>query len=87
MPCARFQRIRRLLGDELGIEPGGVLSNLERAILLHEPELDWSSTPSNGRPGQSMAADVLNPPAAVPPPARLTRAVEGPFADQARSWR
>ena len=79
MPCAAFQRIRRLLGDELGIEPGGALCNLERAILLHEPELDWSSTPSNGRPGRSMAADVLNPPAAVSPPARLTRAVEAPF--------
>ena len=74
-----FQRIRRLLGDELGIEPAGALCNLERAILLHEPELDWSSTPSNGRPGRSTTADVLNSPAAVPPPARLTRAVDTRF--------
>src|SRR5205823_6278962 len=37
-----FQQLRRLLGDELGIEPGDDLVALEEAILVHKPELDWT---------------------------------------------
>ena len=33
----RYQRARRRLVDELGIEPGSALSELERAILAHDP--------------------------------------------------
>ncbi|MGB8881368.1 MAG: ABC transporter substrate-binding protein, partial [Solirubrobacteraceae bacterium] len=36
----RYQRARRRLVDELGIEPGSALSELERAILAHDPELE-----------------------------------------------
>jgi predicted ATPase/class 3 adenylate cyclase len=34
-----FQRVRSTLGDELGIEPGPALVQLERAILTHDPGL------------------------------------------------
>ncbi|MGI8983631.1 MAG: AfsR/SARP family transcriptional regulator, partial [Acidimicrobiales bacterium] len=40
-----YQEVRRLLGDELGIEPSPELTQLEKAILLHQPELDWSPAP------------------------------------------
>lgn len=35
-----YARVRRTLVDELGIEPGPALRNLEQAILRHDPALD-----------------------------------------------
>src|ERR671930_2462686 len=35
-----FRRTRTLLNDELGLEPGGELQQLERAILVQDPALD-----------------------------------------------
>ena len=40
-----YQRVRRLLVDELGIEPGRELSSLEVAILKQDPSLDAPSAP------------------------------------------
>lgn len=34
-----FRELKGLLGEELGIEPGRDLQNLEEAIILHKPEL------------------------------------------------
>ena len=36
-----YARVRTLLGEELGIEPGMALRSLEEAMLLQKPELDW----------------------------------------------
>ena len=36
----RYQQARRRLVDELGVEPGPALRDLERAILVHDPSLD-----------------------------------------------
>jgi DNA-binding SARP family transcriptional activator/pimeloyl-ACP methyl ester carboxylesterase len=36
---AAYQRVRRLLRDELGLQPGGELQRLERAILDQDPSL------------------------------------------------
>ena len=36
-----YARVRNLLGEELGIEPGATLRGLEEAMLLQKPELDW----------------------------------------------
>ena len=44
-----YQRARRGLIDELGIEPGPALKELEGAILAHDPELEAPGRPS-GRP-------------------------------------
>jgi YVTN family beta-propeller protein len=41
-----YQRARRGLIDELGIEPGPALKELERAILAHDPELEAPVRPS-----------------------------------------
>ena len=35
-----FRQTRALLADELGLEPGKALQELERAILVHDPVLD-----------------------------------------------
>jgi predicted ATPase/DNA-binding SARP family transcriptional activator len=39
-----FSRLRSVLAEELGIEPSGELRELERAVLLQSPELDWHSS-------------------------------------------
>lgn len=41
-----FQRVRTLLGDELGISPGAELVRLEQAILDQDPHLDWRPAPA-----------------------------------------
>jgi len=46
----RYQRARRGLVDELGIEPGPALKELERAILAHDPALDAPARASGPRP-------------------------------------
>jgi YVTN family beta-propeller protein len=61
---AAYREARTILHDELGLEPGPRLRELERAILAHGPELD--APPSgrlpgrgprgNGRPGIALLA-------------------------------
>ncbi len=61
-----YQDLRRVLGEELGIEPGAGLSRLETAILRHDPALEW--TPDEGRTADVLAraggSDDLGEPAA-----------------------
>lgn len=45
---ARYREGRRLLVDELGIEPSSSLQELERAILRQEPALGERSAPARG---------------------------------------
>ena len=45
---ASFQRVRRLLGEELGLEPGPALLALEDAVLRQDPMLD-SQRPTRRR--------------------------------------
>jgi DNA-binding SARP family transcriptional activator/DNA-binding beta-propeller fold protein YncE len=49
---AAYQRTRHALVEELGIEPGSMLQQLERAILNHEPALDLSYA-TERLPGES----------------------------------
>jgi DNA-binding SARP family transcriptional activator len=63
-----FRKARRLLAEELGIEPAAELRELEVAILRQRPELDWRA-PEDAMPGQ--AGDTREPapgPATTPPP-------------------
>src|ERR671938_282449 len=50
---AVYQRTRRTLVDELGIEPGESLRQLEQAILAHDPSLD---TPAGGGTAETIPA-------------------------------
>src|ERR687887_456431 len=50
---AVYQRTRRTLVDELGIEPGESLRQLEQAILAHDPSLD---APAGGGTAETIPA-------------------------------
>lgn len=72
--------VRRLLSDELGIDPGPSLQQLEQRILRQDPTLDWTPPadavdlgPAGGEPAPVPAADE----AAAPAPAALVP-VSGP---------
>jgi predicted ATPase/DNA-binding SARP family transcriptional activator len=43
---------RRTLVDELGIDPGPELRDLERRVLQQDPSLDWSPPPRAPTPGE-----------------------------------
>jgi len=50
-----YQAARRMLDDELGLEPSESLQRLERAILTHDPDLDLESR------GRREANEVAEP--------------------------
>ena len=57
---------RRTLVEELGIEPGSDLRDLERRVLQQDPSLDWS--PPDERHAATDAVDTITPtPAATAP--------------------
>lgn len=58
-----FRRARALLSDELGVDPGRPLQELEAAILAHDPALDWSPTRTGKLVEVIAAAPQLVPPA------------------------
>ena len=60
---AAFRRARDLLSDQLGLEPGPELRELERAILVHAPEL--------GHVSGGAVERALRPLAAGPPLERV----------------
>jgi class 3 adenylate cyclase/tetratricopeptide (TPR) repeat protein len=64
-----YQQTRRLLGDELGIEPSTELQRLERSILVHDPALE-------GPP-----AAVAAPAEPAPPPRRVRKLMTLLFAE------
>jgi DNA-binding SARP family transcriptional activator/tetratricopeptide (TPR) repeat protein len=73
---AVFQQTRRLLVDELAVEPSGPLRRLEQAILRQDPALD-GPLPAAAAPEAAPAADEPAPatPEAKPPPARARETV------------
>jgi YVTN family beta-propeller protein len=70
-----YQDARRALVDELGIEPGEELTELQSAILAHDPALGGPVAPS--RREHREAADSDAPPAAVAAPPRRRAVVAG----------
>jgi DNA-binding SARP family transcriptional activator/predicted ATPase len=69
-----FQEARRVLGEELGIDPSRWLTQLERDILRQAPELEWTAPPDEaGQPPPAEAAgpavEVAEPATAPSPPA------------------
>ena len=44
-----YQRLRTMLGDELGLEPTIAMASLESAILRQDPELDWLGSVNSDR--------------------------------------
>ena len=61
-----FREARRTLVDDLGIEPGRELQELERAVLAQDPALD---APAAVRPSSPRAAPAVAEPPHLPTPA------------------
>jgi DNA-binding SARP family transcriptional activator/class 3 adenylate cyclase/tetratricopeptide (TPR) repeat protein len=57
---AAYQEARRALVDELGIEPGRGLHELERSILVHDASLDFVPAPANAT-GETPAIPADDP--------------------------
>ncbi|MFG3255683.1 BTAD domain-containing putative transcriptional regulator [Streptomyces sp. NPDC048172] len=62
-----YQRARRALIDELGVEPGPVLTRLQERILASDPALAWQEEPPPPPPVPTRAAPSGAPPADPPP--------------------
>ena len=43
-----LRRVRQILADELGLDPGTTLRELELAVLRQDPDLVWGRKPGNG---------------------------------------
>jgi DNA-binding SARP family transcriptional activator/tetratricopeptide (TPR) repeat protein len=54
-----FGRLRRHLGEELGIEPSKELARLEEAILLQKPELDGKAPDETSRRAVELPSGVV----------------------------
>jgi DNA-binding SARP family transcriptional activator len=63
-----YQKVRGILADELGIEPGHPLQQLEHAVLSHAPELELAPAARSHE-----RAAVAPPPRPKPPAARAER--------------
>jgi predicted ATPase/DNA-binding SARP family transcriptional activator len=48
---AAYSRVRRLLADELGVDPGSRLQSLEQQVLQHSPDLESSGPQTMASPG------------------------------------
>jgi DNA-binding SARP family transcriptional activator/tetratricopeptide (TPR) repeat protein len=76
---AVYHRLRHTLDEELGIDPGKALRDLETAILRQDPELDAPTPAAASHVGSPAAASHAGSPAAASPempiPAQLLAAV------------
>ncbi|MFS8101180.1 AAA family ATPase [Lentzea alba] len=75
-----YRRTRAALVEELGLEPGRELQELERAILDHAPALDL---PPSVQRRHLLAVGQASPPPVVIPPAPPVAPIEVPAADVA----
>lgn len=63
---ASLRRIRALLADDLGVDPGPELQRLEHDILTHNPALDWrpapalSTAPGTGHSGEPLTRTIVD---------------------------
>lgn len=62
-----YARAREVLAEELGVEPGPHLRELERLVLMHDPGLDWkpSAEPGATVVGPARPAPVVFEPVAT----------------------
>jgi DNA-binding SARP family transcriptional activator/tetratricopeptide (TPR) repeat protein len=71
-----YQDLRRVLGEELGIEPSRELASLEEAMLLQRPELEWRPAPA---PATPLAGGAGAEPLVQRPGPPMLKTGTGPF--------
>jgi len=75
-----FARLRKILGDELGLEPTRELVELETSILLHNPGLDWTPPIASRIPtGGAISNTPGDAGVRLPLPDTLAATSYGPF--------
>ncbi len=84
-----YQRLRRTLVEELGLEPTPPLAQLEQAILRHDPELEWrppATVPADGGPQARPPEGGTDPDVAgaLPFPPRLAASPASGFVGRVR---
>jgi SARP family transcriptional regulator, regulator of embCAB operon len=80
---ATYRETRRVLHDELGIEPGVGLRRLEQAVLRQDPELAWRPPPPRAAPPRAVDAGTTKPriiDSGIVDPATVGPAAAGPAA-------
>jgi DNA-binding SARP family transcriptional activator len=86
----QYQSARQVLGEQVGIEPGPALRNLETRILLHDPDLGLTDLPLTQHNLPSSTASLggrdkdLVATAQAPSSSRLAVAVCGPEVGESR---
>lgn len=75
---AAYQRARRFLGDELGVEPGPALRKLQEAVLRQDPALDAPAGRALDGPGPAAHGGGRDAAGNLPvaPPALIGRAAD-----------
>ena len=58
---------RETLLDELGIDPGPKLQELERSVLAQDPELDWKPSDTAGQARDVMLTTIVGTDEVAPP--------------------
>ena len=81
-----YQRFRTLLREELGLDPGPALRDLERDILRQAAELDWAAAAgaTGGPPGPALDRAPDATPAAVVAPGTAPAATGGLIGREAQ---
>jgi DNA-binding SARP family transcriptional activator len=74
-----YQTARRTLREELGVDPGLRLRELEAAILSHDANLDWRPSPAPAHPAAAIKTVEAIPSVSAPRP-RLFVGRESAFA-------
>jgi YVTN family beta-propeller protein len=86
---AVFGRARKLLADDLGIEPGRLLRDLHQAVLLQSPELDLPAARTDVRGQQAGIAAISSSRAFEPRIAASDRTLQSPSTARPgwQAWR
>src|SRR5215468_6032579 len=74
---AAYRRVRDLLADELGIDPGEPLERLHAAVLAHDRALDWTTPPAPADGQRAEAGASVAAPVASSAPGSPRRAAAG----------
>ena len=63
-----LRQVRTLLADELGLEPGAELRDMQAAVLRQDPSLDWLPEPRQAPVVETVPATPPAPPRPLPGP-------------------
>lgn len=80
---ATFESARRMLAEDLGIEPGIALRRLHQAVLRQEPDLEWVAAPQPAMAPVAQAATHPGPYVEPVPGEPVPGGQAGPFVGRA----